>query len=262
MCAAPDPNDSDADGIGNAADNCPMNANPGQEDMDMDAQGDLCDACPTQANPGMAGCTVRIPQIRNPNEPGHVSEGSNVTIVGAVVTGLKNVPSTSTSQGFFVEDPSLTEWGGIFVFTRMAPTVQVGNVVTVTGQYVEFNGLAEITMPVVTVTDPGTTLPAALPRVVDPASINTAATAESRESMLVRINDVTVTNPNPDAPMSFDEFMVTGMLRIDDFLLDGANNMLPAFAMDTHFTSITGIVNIFQMQAKLEPRTMADLVTP
>lgn len=36
--------DDDGDGVADAADNCPVAANPGQENLDGDAQGDACDA--------------------------------------------------------------------------------------------------------------------------------------------------------------------------------------------------------------------------
>lgn len=38
--------DDDKDGVVNAADNCPDDANPMQEDMDDDGVGDICDTCP------------------------------------------------------------------------------------------------------------------------------------------------------------------------------------------------------------------------
>ena len=38
--------DSDGDGIANAEDNCPQNANPSQTNSDEDAYGDACDDCP------------------------------------------------------------------------------------------------------------------------------------------------------------------------------------------------------------------------
>ena len=38
------PRDSDADGVGNACDNCPNNYNPTQTDSDNDGLGDACDS--------------------------------------------------------------------------------------------------------------------------------------------------------------------------------------------------------------------------
>jgi hypothetical protein len=40
-----DPGDADGDGVADAADNCPLAANPGQEDGDGDQVGDACDPC-------------------------------------------------------------------------------------------------------------------------------------------------------------------------------------------------------------------------
>jgi hypothetical protein len=45
------PADTDADGIADVVDNCPLVANPGQADTDGDSHGDACDNCPTVANP-------------------------------------------------------------------------------------------------------------------------------------------------------------------------------------------------------------------
>lgn len=40
----PVPIDSDVDGIADAADNCPLTANPNQRDTDGDGYGNVCDA--------------------------------------------------------------------------------------------------------------------------------------------------------------------------------------------------------------------------
>ncbi len=42
--------DGDGDGVGNICDNCPTDSNPDQFDSDGDAVGDACDLCPTSVN--------------------------------------------------------------------------------------------------------------------------------------------------------------------------------------------------------------------
>ena len=52
LMANPEQEDADRDGIADACDNCPINANPGQEDDDGDGVGDSCDNCLLTENPG------------------------------------------------------------------------------------------------------------------------------------------------------------------------------------------------------------------
>ena len=40
--------DKDRDGVPDALDNCPWNANPEQENTDFDIFGDVCDPCPNK----------------------------------------------------------------------------------------------------------------------------------------------------------------------------------------------------------------------
>jgi hypothetical protein len=44
-------NDTDTDGVPDAADNCPAASNASQTDSDNDGLGDACDNCPNQSNP-------------------------------------------------------------------------------------------------------------------------------------------------------------------------------------------------------------------
>ena len=188
----------------------------------MDGHGDLCDGCP-EPNPGPGVCPLTIPTVRNPNAPGHPKTGTLVKISGAYVTGIR--PAMGGSQGFHVQDESLDSFSGIFVFTGgSTPAVKVGNRVTVTGVYEEYFGLSEISNPKVVIEDAGQTLPFMPIAVAKPQDLATGGgLAEFYESMLVSVGAVVITTVNADAN-DYDEFAVTGNLRIDDTLSDGVVN--------------------------------------
>jgi cytosine/adenosine deaminase-related metal-dependent hydrolase len=245
---APNPADSDNDGVPNDSDNCPTVANPDQTDTDGDGKGDACDACPNDANPGNAGCPFTIQQLSNRNASNAVPDMTQVHVTG-VVTGVR----TTSSYGFFIQDPAGGDFSGIFVFAGTTnPNVAQGDMVTIDGLFQVFQGDPEISAPIITKN--GTS---PLPPIVDIADPTTIATNGSRVAALlgtlVRVSNVTVTNANPDAPMNFNECEVTGNLRVDD-LLDG----LAQPALNTTFTTITAVLHFAHGDSKLEPRTGAD----
>lgn len=256
-CERIDADDLDDDGVFNGSDNCPLISNANQDDMDGDGKGDACDGCPSSPNPGGEACVFSIPEIRDPAT--RPADGTAVRIEGAYVTAVKNVAG---DYAFTVQDDSLADYSGILVFTQNdAPGVQVGNRVTVSGIFTEFFDTSEITSPVVVVEDAGTTLPFAPIMIADPATLADATGAEVYESMLVEIGAVSITDMNPDGMMDFDEFEVTGGLRIDDFITDaevdvGLNNTCAAGTM---FTGITGIAGWSFGNRKLFPREAADV---
>lgn len=254
MCRAPDPNDRDGDGVPNGMDNCPGAANPGQEDMDRDGHGDVCDACPSVPNPGSSPCGYAIPTLRNPMAPGHPALGTRVMVSGAVVTGVK---TSGTNHAFFIQDPAASSWGGVYVFigSAMVP-VSVGDVVTVTGTYTNFNGLDQIDARMGSVMRTGTaSVPA--PLVVSPADIATGGSrAMELQSMLVRVERVTAIS----ATMGTD-FRVTGNLIVTSYIAnDTGPSPFPAMVGQT-FSSITGHVYAFR-DSKLAPRHAMDVVSP
>ncbi|MFT3791154.1 MAG: Calx-beta domain-containing protein [Rudaea sp.] len=79
-------------------------------------------------------------------------------------SGIDVVTAVDTN-GFFVQDSvgdgDATTSDAVFVFTYSAPTVAVGDAVTVAGTVAEYSGSTEITSPVVTVLSHGNSLPAA-----------------------------------------------------------------------------------------------------
>jgi len=224
-------------------------------DADADGVPDGEDACPADPTPGC----VPMAAIRGPERS--VAPGTTVTLAGVIVTAVKTWPTSQ--KAIWVQDPVATEYGGIEVLfgASALPAVAVGDTVRVTGVYTEYFGVSQIYQsPEVTVTSvvAAIVIPIA---VADPTRIATGGDlAEPLEGMLVRIGGVTVTSANPDAPSDYDEFQVAGALRVDDLILDGTNDGNPAVVLDQTFTSITGILHFTMNDAKLEPRSAADLV--
>jgi hypothetical protein len=72
----------------------------------------------------------------------------------------------------------------------------------------------------------------------------------------VRVNGVSVVNANPDAPQNFNEFAVTGNLRIDDFLFAYPQNSFP---VGTAFPFVAGVLHYSFNNNKILPRDAADL---
>lgn len=256
-------NDLDGDGIPNGSDNCPHTPNGDQADADDDGHGDSCDECPNDANPGPFGCPLPIPALRDPMHPDHPEVGAKVNITGAYVTGVR--PDSGNSRGFHIQDDSLDPFSGLFVFTGSgSPGVEVGNRVTVVGTYEEFFGVTEITGPLVIIEDAGTELPFSPIVVDDPAEIaDGGMLAEPYESMLLSIGPVEIIDENPDAPDDYDEFAVTGNLRIDDRLTDAAQDsgLDNICLVGEAFDGFTGIHFFSFDHYKLQPRSEDDVLS-
>ena len=251
-CTTLDPNDRDRDGLVDAMDNCPSVANVDQADRDMDGKGDACDACPDIANPGAATCPVTVYSIKR----GSIPDAARAMDLRGVVTAI-------TPNGFFLQvtpsDPGYdgVDYSGIFIFTSSMPAGRTrGESVSVSGEVNLFSGQWQVQMPTITSMGMGT-LPA--PVVVTGAEVATGgARAEALEGVVVRVEGVTVTNANPDAPMEFGELAVTGGLRVDDWMTP-----IAAFrTVGTTFTSITGPLAFRFANTKINPRDAADIVSP
>ena len=243
-----DTTDIDSDGIANESDDCAFLYDPGQADRDADGKGDACDPCPDAPNPGDEACGSSIEAVRNPDSPDHVAEGTAVTLSGLVATSVR-------TNGFTAQDPSLSAWGGIFVYTGSAPSTVAGDVVTVTGTVSEYYGLTELTSPTIEITGS-----AAVPAHIELASACDVATGSSAgeelESMLVAMGSVTVTDSNPDSPSDFGEFQVDDCLRIDDSIYDFGTQP----AEDTVYSRIQGVLTFAYDNTKVQPLQASDMV--
>ncbi|MEQ1565132.1 MAG: hypothetical protein ABMA64_05800 [Myxococcota bacterium] len=237
-----DPADIDDDGEPNGSDGCPTVADPGNPDGDTDGHPDACDPCPTVSNPGVEGCPASIRMLRDPSDPGHPEVGSDVTVSG-VITAVG-------ATGAFVQDPDETEFAALFAFGL---TGAVGDQVDVTGTYAEYYGLTELEVTSASTTGTGTVQPLQ----VDPCDVATSGPdAERYESMLIEVGPVSVTDAQPDTS-DFNEFVVDGCLRVDDFLCPTC--WLDQPAVGTSYSALTGPLYYSFANTKLVPRTAADL---
>ncbi|MCP4807898.1 MAG: amidohydrolase family protein [Proteobacteria bacterium] len=241
------PEDIDDDNVLTDDDNCPVLHNPAQEDTDDDGLGDVCDACPETANPNGGACPSTVAVLQDEDHADHPAENTPVSLSGLIVTGVND------DAGYFAQDPTLSEHAGIYVYAGSNPGVAVGDEVSVSGNYVEYHDLAEISSPTTSVTGTGTIEPLE----VSACDVATGGPdAERYESMLITVVDVTVSNANPDDPDDYGTFEVEDCLWVDDSLSD-AHTVHPD--VGTEYGRITGPMNWSYDQRRILPRSASDV---
>ena len=256
-CVPVDADDLDQDGLSSGEDNCTLVANVDQADSDGDGRGDACDSCDTRATSRGDG-TLDIFALQDTYDPDRPAFSTTVSVQCTV--------TASGPRLVWCQDPAGGPCSGISVFSGSAATygdgspVEVGDSVQLQGDFTEFFDATQLTDPVFTLLSKGS--PPA-PATVLPQELASGPTAEGWEGVLVRIANVSVTNQNPDAPSDFDEFEVTGGLRIDDGAADasGTGGIIDnIFPVGTSFTEITGVHHYSFGAYKLLPRSADDLV--
>ncbi len=169
---------------------------------------------------------------------------------------VDNVAITAISpDGIFVQEIESGPFSAAFVEPAGADLegLNIGDRVNLTGIYDERFDQAHITLDTIERQGPGQ--PPA-PEVLDTFTLALVADAEPWESVLVQINDLAVTDTNPDAPQDFGEFAVDDGVRIDDlyFAID------PDPIIGTTFEAIIGPLNFSFGNFKIEPRSAADVI--
>ena len=82
-----------------------------------------------------------------------------------------------------------------------------------------------------------------------------AEEAEKYEGVLPDEN--AVVTENADAPDDYDEFTITGGLRVDDFIWEDLDN---TYTAGTTFNSISGMLHYAYGNYKIVPRNAEDIV--
>lgn len=192
---------------------------------------------------------------------------SGLTFSPVVVVSPKFVASAGKLDGYYIADVgqrTAQEFGGaqLNVDVALATAFQPGDVLDLAGEWVEFYCLTEV--KATTATKTGTdNLPG--PRVVQASALATqdAAAWEPLEGVLVQLDDVTVTDANPDAAASKDygSFAVAGGVVISNtFKLNYMNKATDQRKVGDVFSKIVGVVTYSFGKYVILPRTNDDLV--
>lgn len=251
-CTPFDPNDRDADGIANDADNCPTTPNADQADGDNDDIGDVCDPCPDAANPGFSGCPALVYNIKT----GQVPVGTRVSLKDMVVSAVG-------TDGFFIQlDPTSGDYtsadhSGVFVFARgYSPMPAEGDRVTIDAVTSEFSSQVQLgDIKSLTVTSSGAR---PTPAVVTEAEILAAgAKGKVYEGLLVRVENVQVAELDTGTNMSFAKYKLGGGLFVDDALFD----VIPLMSVGANYSALVGGVSFRFSENHLMPSGAADIIS-
>lgn len=176
-------------------------------------------------------------------------DGQSVTISG-IVTAVK----PGTSPNFYLQDPSLNTWAGVYVYdTSVGPTV--GDEITLTADVDDYYGLTELKdVSDYSINSSGNS--------IEPHSISTGdlgllcgAVGEQFEGMLVSVSG-TIDSTNEHNSWYIDDG--SGTTKVDDYFFDG--EWTTPLNGDT-FSSIVGVVHYYYGEYVIYPRNGDDIQT-
>ncbi len=215
--------------------------------------------------PPASGLTVK--DLQNEESVNHPFPGTTVTLNNVVATSLKVVISSNSNlRGFFIADQGGGEYSGIIAVMKSDIDFdpEVGDLLTITGTYVEYCGdpanpedvcSSQIELTAVPVVTGAGAAPAAQV-IANPADVATAGSLRARwEHALVKVENVTVT----DSDIGYGEFMVTGDLQVGDLFLQ-QDDLSFSVVQDQELDSISGFLYLSYGASKLEPRNLEDVV--
>jgi predicted extracellular nuclease len=192
------------------------------------AAGLLAASSAASADDASAAAEVRIHDVQGSTRISPLV-GQQVTGVAGIVTGVR----TYGSKGFWFQDPQADADAatseGVFVFTGSAPTVAVGDAVTVSGLVGEYvpggassgnQSVTQISKPTVTVVSSGNALPA--PVTVSSASVPSAYAPEGDPAAGNSINALPL-KPRSYA-LDYYESLEGSNVRIGSSRVVGASN--------------------------------------
>ncbi len=192
---------------------------------------------------------------------GYTSSASGYTGFEVTLQGVVMTDPTDFIGEYFIEDND-SAWSAIWVIDGLN-TFDKGDLVQVTGTVQENFGMTRINFVTNSqVVTPG--VGAFAPVVVTTGEVTTGGVnAEAFESVFIRVENLTVTNPFPDGNNNFGEFSVddgSGSIRIDDESNAFRGNLDTTYTLNDQIQAIQGLGYFSFGNAKIIPRDSTDVI--
>jgi len=197
--------------------------------------------------------------IQYTTDPSGNSPYMNQTVtVQGIVTGVRYYTgSTASNFGFYISDPEGGPWRGLLVYTNQH-SPQLGDMVLLTGNVAEYYNLTELTsVSSYQVLSQGNPIPE--PQLINSGDLSFPATGEQWESVLVKVQNVTVTT----APNNYGEFKIndgSGNCQVDNQFFDIGHSWGNTVALNQVWAEMRGIVDFSFSEYGLNPRNTNDMI--
>ena len=200
-------------------------------------------------------CIRSIHDIQYNTVKGDNCYDSNFTDQIVTTTGIITAIKPGIYPTFYIQDFDYDSYAGIFVYDSDQDPA-LGDKVTITAEVTEYYGLTELIN--VTAYNVTSNTNSFTPKDISTGELANGCTetGESLEGMLVRVNNVIVTQ----STNIYNEWYVndgSGECIIDDYMFDGT---WPKPQVNTQLTSITGVVNYSYYNYKISPRLINDFI--
>jgi len=202
-----------------------------------------------------------IDDIQNPQ--GYKYTGSAYEDFVVTLTGVVMTDSTDFINNMYIQEND-SIWSGIWVYQDDFAKPNKGDLVRVTGTVVESyyqTQLSDVTALEVVTPNYGVFNPV----IVNIADIkNGGALAEAYESVLIEVDDVTVTNPFPDGSYNYGEFSISSdginSTRVGDDFTSFKGQLDTLYALGDHIDRVIGFQSYSFNYYKILPRDTNDVI--
>ena len=252
VCGDLDPDDRDADGVADGADNCLMQVNPSQTDSDSDGMGDACDPCPLDENGPGGSCPASVYDIKQRLLP----TDTRVELADLIVTAR-------AGSAFFMQIPAENrdatlgaDYSGLFAWIPDSnpdgvTIPEVGDRISFTADIGEYHNQVQVDfIDDMTVLSSGNAAPE--PVVATAAEMGPGGTrAGALDGVVVTVDDAVITDVDTEA----------GDFEVDSALWTGSYlHELTVVAMVDDVIDLSGVLRGDDGDSRIQPRSDTDFV--